>query len=83
LGINSCQIQTSARQGQFGRDTTNEIYAQAAAIADEAVVTEIEQDFEGDAFAPKLDAAWHETSRESHKAASGLKFSFVTYQRTA
>ena len=60
-----------------------EIYAQAAAIADEAVVTEIEQDFEGDAFAPKLDASWYETSRESHTAASGLKFSFVTYQRTA
>ena len=60
-----------------------EIYAQAAAIADEAVVTEIEQDFEGDAFAPKLDASWYETSRESNTAASGLKFSFVTYQRTA
>ena len=60
-----------------------EIYAQAAAIADEAVVTEIEQDFEGDAFAPKLNAAWNETSRESHTAASGLKFSFVTYQRAA
>ena len=60
-----------------------EIYAQAAAIADEAVVTEIEQDFEGDAFAPNLDASWYETSRESHTAASGLKFSFVTYQRTA
>ena len=59
-----------------------EIYAQAAAIADEAVVTEIEQDFEGDANAPELDATWHETSRESHTAASGLKFSFVTYQRT-
>ena len=60
-----------------------EIYAQAADIADEAVVTEIEQDFEGDAFAPKLDTTWHETSRESHTAASGLKFSFVTYQRAA
>ena len=60
-----------------------EIYAQAAAIADEAVVTEIEKDFEGDAFAPNLNAAWNETSRESHTAASGLKFSFVTYQRAA
>jgi dihydrofolate reductase len=59
-----------------------EIYAQAAAIADEAVVTEIEQYFEGDAYAPELDATWHETSRVSHTAASGLKFSFVTYQRT-
>ena len=59
-----------------------EIYAQAAAIAEEAVVTEIDATFEGDAFAPVLDATWLETSRESHTAASGLKFSFVTYQRT-
>jgi dihydrofolate reductase len=47
------------------------------------MVTEIEQDFEGDAFAPKLGASWYETSRESHTAASGLKFSFVCYQRAA
>ena len=59
-----------------------DIYAQAAPFADEAVVTEIEQDFEGDAYAPVLGATWHETSRESHTALSGLKFSFVTYQRT-
>ncbi len=60
-----------------------DIYAQAAPIADEAVVTEIEHEFEGDAYAPALDAPWHETSRESHTASSGLKFSFVTYHRTA
>ena len=35
------------------------------------------QAFEGDAYAPALDAPWHETSRESHTASSGLKFSFV------
>ncbi len=58
------------------------LYAQAVVIAEEAVVTEIEQAFEGDAYAPALDATWHETSREAHTAVSGLKFSFVTYQRT-
>jgi dihydrofolate reductase len=60
-----------------------DIYAQAAPIAEEAVVTEIDQNFEGDAYAPKLGETWHETSRESHTAASGLKFSFVHYHRTA
>jgi dihydrofolate reductase len=59
-----------------------DIYAQAAPIAEEAVVTEIDQNFEGDAYAPKLGETWHETSRESHTAASGLKFSFVHYHRT-
>ncbi len=59
-----------------------EIYAQAAPLASSAVVTEIAQDFEGDAFAPTLGADWHEVQRESHVAASGLPFSFVTYQHT-
>jgi dihydrofolate reductase len=56
-----------------------EIYRQAEPLASTAVVTEIDADFEGDAFAPTLSPAWQETARESHVAASGLAFSFVTY----
>lgn len=59
-----------------------EIYAQAAPLASSAVVTEIEQDFEGDAFAPELGQNWVVVQREAHTAASGLTFSFVTYQHT-
>lgn len=59
-----------------------EIYRQAAPLASSAVVTEIDADFEGDAFAPELGAAWVEMQRESHVGASGLPFSFVTYQHT-
>ena len=58
-----------------------QLYALAEPLAHSAVVTEIEQNFEGDAFAPTLGAAWHETARERHVAASGLPFSFVTYTR--
>lgn len=57
-----------------------EIYAQALPWAHTAVVTEIEQDFEGDAFAPVLNADWQEVARESHTSAQGMRFSFVTYQ---
>jgi dihydrofolate reductase len=57
-----------------------EIYAQAEPHASSAVVTEIDQDFQGDAFAPALGPGWQEAQRESHVAASGLPFSFVTYQ---
>lgn len=57
-----------------------EIYAQAASIAEEAVVTEIEAEYEGDAFAPQLSAHWQEVSRERHVSSTGLKFSFVTYR---
>ena len=59
-----------------------QIYAQAEPLADRIEVTEISQDFDGDAFAPPLGAQWIEAAREDHVAASGLKFSFVTYQKT-
>jgi dihydrofolate reductase len=59
-----------------------QLYALAEPLACSAVVTEIDQVFEGDALAPTLGAAWRETARESHTAANGLHFSFVTYNRT-
>jgi dihydrofolate reductase len=56
-----------------------ELYAQALPLASSAVVTEIEQDFEGDAFAPVFGPDWVETARERHVSATGLPYSFVTY----
>lgn len=58
-----------------------QIYTQALPLASRVVVTEIERDFDGDAFAPVLDARWQETARESHVSASDLPFAFVTYAR--
>lgn len=58
-----------------------DIYRQAEPLASRAVVTEIDQDFDGDAFAPTLSPPWHELARESHTAANGMPFSFVTYQK--
>jgi dihydrofolate reductase len=62
-----------------------QIYAEAEPLAQRAVVTELARDYEGDAYAPELDAAaWRETQRESHVSAKeGLGFSFVTYERVA
>jgi dihydrofolate reductase len=57
-----------------------EIYRQAEPLACTAVVTEIDANFEGDAFAPELGAQWQEVQRESHTTTSGLGFAFVTYQ---
>ncbi len=58
-----------------------ELYAQALALASTAVVTEVDADFEGDAFAPDFGAEWREVARESHTSSSGLGYSFVTYQK--
>jgi dihydrofolate reductase len=58
-----------------------QIYAEAAPLARRAVVTEIAQDFEGDAYAPVLDSGWRETAREAGVSSNGLAFSFVTLER--
>ena len=60
-----------------------EIYRQAEPLASTAVVTEIDANFDGDAFAPELGARWQEVQREQHRSASGLGFAFVTYQPTS
>jgi dihydrofolate reductase len=56
-----------------------QLYALTEPLASSAVVTEIAQDFAGDAYAPHLGSHWQETAREAHTAASGLPYSFVTY----
>jgi dihydrofolate reductase len=58
-----------------------QIYAEALPLAKRIVVTEIDADFEGDAFAPQLGSDWQETAREAQISKTGLAFSFVTYIR--
>jgi dihydrofolate reductase len=58
-----------------------DIYRQAEPLAVRAEVTEIAQDYAGDAYAPVLGPAWQETARAPQLAASGLSFAFVTYQQ--
>ena len=60
-----------------------EIYTQALPLARTAVVTEIDADFDGDAFAPQFGPEWVEITRERHTSTTGLPFSFVTYQNNA
>jgi dihydrofolate reductase len=58
-----------------------QIYAQALPLAHRVEVTEIHQDFQGDAFAPLLGPQWRETSRRSAQSSGGLNYSFVSYER--
>ena len=59
-----------------------ELYALALPLAGTAIVTELDADFEGDAFAPQFGPEWVQTARESHVSSTGLNFSFVTYQKS-
>jgi dihydrofolate reductase len=58
-----------------------QIYAQAEPLACIAEITEIHAPFTGDAYAPAWSTGWHETTRATHTAAHGLRYSFVRYQR--
>ena len=58
-----------------------QLYAQALPLADELVVTEINADFDGDAFAPAIGPEWHEIARERIVAANGLPLAFVTWRK--
>ncbi len=58
-----------------------ELYRLAMPLATRVVVTEIDADYEGDAFAPELDASWQEASRTMHVAANGLHYSLVNWVR--
>ncbi len=59
-----------------------ELYAQAAPLADLAEVTLIDADYPGDAFAPTLGPDWTESGRSRHISATGLRYEFITYQRS-
>ncbi len=58
-----------------------QIYAQTERLATRAEVTEIDADFEGDAYAPTLGPDWRETARSAHVSAKGQAFSFVSLER--
>jgi dihydrofolate reductase len=62
-----------------------EIYALALPVADRILLTEIEQDFDGDAYFPALRSGqWRESERVRGKDPStGLAYSFVTLERSA
>ena len=55
-----------------------QLYALALPLAATAVVTEVDTEVEGDAFAPTFGAQWEETAREEHTAANGLRYRFIT-----
>jgi dihydrofolate reductase len=61
-----------------------QIYALAMPLAQRLYLTEIERDFDGDAFFPEYDrSAWREVSRERHVegGAEGFGYAFVEYER--
>jgi dihydrofolate reductase len=58
-----------------------QLWALALPLATSAVVTEIDLEVAGDAYAPSFDSCWIETASESHVAASGLRYRVLTLRR--
>jgi dihydrofolate reductase len=60
-----------------------ELYAHALPRAQRLELTEIDADVEGDAFFPDfVRARWREVRREPGTSTDGLRYAFVTYERT-
>jgi dihydrofolate reductase len=60
-----------------------ELYAAMLPMADELLLTEIDRDFDGDAFFPVWDpSAFDETGREAHQAAAPNDFGFAFVSRS-
>ena len=57
------------------------IYEQALPYADKIYATEIEVDFEGDVFFPKLGDGWTGTVDETHEE-NGIVYRYMTYRHT-
>jgi dihydrofolate reductase len=60
-----------------------QLYALALDKAATAVVTEIDAEVEGDAFAPHFGDPWQVTAREAHVAANGTRYQFITLKNGA
>lgn len=63
-----------------------QIYALALPLAQRLYMTEIERDFEGDAFFPEFDRSqWREIARERRvsEGADTFDYAFVEYERSA
>ncbi len=61
-----------------------QLYAQALPLAQLLELTEIDADLEGDVHFPAFDRTrFVETARETHAAADGTRFAFVTYRHAA
>lgn len=59
-----------------------ELYLQALDFADRIYLTEIQAEFEGDAWFPKFDSGlWQESERRSGKSKNGLAYDFVIYDK--
>ena len=61
-----------------------DIFQQMLPLCDRLYMTEIQKDFEGDAYFPEFDRNdWREISREEHADDDGLEYHFVTLDREA
>jgi dihydrofolate reductase len=59
-----------------------ELYKDGLKLANKLYMTEINAEYEGDAFFPEFDMLeWKAGERETHRAENGLSFSYITYQR--
>ena len=59
-----------------------QLFQESLPLATGLVITEIKQDFAGDARFPDYDRSqWREAQRETHTAENGMRFDFARYEK--
>jgi dihydrofolate reductase len=58
-----------------------ELYKLSLPLVDRIYLTEIHQNFDGDAHFPLLNSQWQEISREDHVSDAGLGYSFCVLEK--
>jgi dihydrofolate reductase len=61
------------------------VYREALPLAEQVVITEVDASYDGDTFAPELDASWRVVGQEPdtgwHESTTGLRYRIATYQK--
>lgn len=61
----------------------SEIYSQALALADRVVVTVVDLEVQGDAYAPSMGTAWVGVAGAKQLSTTGLHYQFIEYTRAS
>jgi dihydrofolate reductase len=85
VAVGSVDDAFAAAQGEVWVIGGEQIYRAAMPYAHRLVVTELETAYDGDTFAPAIDASWTVTARDPadgwHTSTSGLRYRVTTHVR--
>ncbi|MFC9893539.1 dihydrofolate reductase [Nocardia sp. NPDC127579] len=77
----SIEAALAAADGDVWIAGGGEIYRETLPLATDLLVTEVDAQIDGDAYAPPIGPEWHATPEPWRESSSGLRFRIVRYRR--